>query len=339
MAQEKKRAQLKIWSIVCPTNNTSAEEKKEQKKALFTWLKNRTKKWGFSLELGDEGKNIHWQIMCSLHKGTSLESLQKQIVEETKIVPGHISPMTVKNGSKFSYVTKPGALEGPWTDESHPNGEKMIPWDVAKIKKLRLFQAQIVEWALDKQHEECIVRHLYDPNGGIGKTVLKRYLAWHYGDRVLILPPMSDPKDLARAIHSMWKDSIEFVVIDIPWAFKCEKLLRKLYSGIESLKDGGAWDDRYKCKNEMFGPPKVLVLCNNIPKVDWMAPRRWFIWMVFENELQDVTALFKQGKLNGIEVGAEGGEDACSAPLPGGKGIKRKAPYQRAGVEHEEKEE
>jgi len=227
--------------------------------------------------------------MFALWKKTLGSTVRENWMSETHTMPSGISPISSGNGRKFNYVCKAGAIDGPWTSEDDQEEDSVIPDDLKVMGELFLFQAQIVEWATKEGYEERKVRVIVDEEGGQGKTKMKRFLQFHHRKTICIIPPMQDPKDIARLVFSLRKPTTSCYVIDIPRACTDPKALRKLYSAIESLKDGGCWDDRFKGRQIMFTPPRILVLTNRMPDLSWMSKDRWVIFNIVDKGLLDVT--------------------------------------------------
>jgi hypothetical protein len=73
-------------------------------------------------------------------------------------------------------------------------------------------------------------------------------------------------------------------MIDMPRAIKKDKL-NGFYSAIESLKDGYAFDDRYKFVEKIFDSPCIWVFTNTYPDTDLLSEDRWKFWHVGGTEL------------------------------------------------------
>jgi len=284
------KAQVCNWSMTVHTNKSTLEEKGKEKQAIKEYLRRYCCKWGFSLEKGETNGTIHWQIMFALWKKTSGSTVRKNWMDETKTIPSGMSPISTGNGRKFTYVCKAGAIDGPWTSEEEASDEAVMPEDIRDMKELYCWQAQVVEWIDHPRWEERKIRVMVDTGGKQGKTKLRRWLQWHRKDTVCYIPPVPCPKDLARMVMSLRKKTLTTYVIDIPRGWDDPKHLRQLFSSIESLKDGGAWDDRYKGRTEMFTPPKILILTNKMPKIHWMSLDRWVFWEIKDKVLYDATA-------------------------------------------------
>lgn len=67
--------------------------------------------------------------------------------------------------------------------------------------------------------------------------------------------------------------------MDMPRAMKKDKL-GGMYSAIETIKDGYAWDDRYQFKEKAFDSPNIWIFTNTAPDMDLLSRDRWKIWGV-----------------------------------------------------------
>lgn len=91
-------------------------------------------------------------------------------------------------------------------------------------------------------------------------------------------------------------------IVDIPRAIRKDKL-DEFFAAIESIKDGFAYDKRYKYKQEYFEKPNVWVFMNILPDTKMLSSDRWKLW--------------KQGKDKTLEeiAGATPSREAPKGPL------------------------
>ena len=91
-----------------------------------------------------------------------------------------------------------------------------------------------------------------DFKGNIGKSTLVNYIRAHrLGRRI---PPVNDFKDLMRMVMDMPTSSL--YLIDMPRSMSKSGLLG-LYSAIEEVKNGYAFDDRYKFTERILGKVRL----------------------------------------------------------------------------------
>lgn len=279
------RQQLRSWAVTAPCTHMDETEALAYQPKILRWLKANCTKFGFSLERGDEKDGLHFQVMFQLFKKTDMHVWRKKWLDSGCLMPGHIAPMATTNQERFAYAIKDGSVAGPWTIDS--DEEEEVPDDIKEVKKLRPWQAELAAWMLAQGYESRLVWVLIDLAGGLGKSTLSRVLALKYKKEVLYLPPMSDMKDMNRMVMSLRKPTTKVIIIDVPMGMTDEKQLKKLYTAIETIKDGRAYDDRYKGAQKFFTPPKVLVMTNTMPTLSWMAADRWVLCSVDEkNQLK-----------------------------------------------------
>lgn len=234
-------------------------------------LKDLCKKWCFQKEKGEETDFVHYQGRMSLKVKARLTTLKNKVFPEM-----HLSPTSNQNMGNDFYVCKEETrIEGPWNDTNVP---AFIPRDVAEITSLKPWQQQIANTV------NCDVRRdiyvLYEPNGNVGKTLLCRYLAIMCG--VAQLPPLNDYKDLMRIV--MCKPTSNCYLVDMPRA-KDKLKMREFWSGIETLKSGYAYDDRYEFKEKYINPPVIWLFTNTIPESEMLSKDRWKIFEIKNDEL------------------------------------------------------
>lgn len=241
---------------------------------IAKWLELHCKKWAFQKEKSDSGY-IHYQGRFSLKVK---ERLQTLIPKCQAALPGvHLSPTTAENANNDFYVTKEQTrIEGPWL--STDSKAKYVPRQVREINTWRPWQQTILD--LIEMWDTRHINFIYDPHGNIGKSVLCQYL--RVKELAMTIPFCNDYKDIMRMVMDMPESRA--YMIDLPKAIKKEKLFQ-LYAGIESVKGGYAFDDRYAFTWRDFDCPNIVVFSNTLPDRDLLSEDRWLIWHVVDNEL------------------------------------------------------
>ncbi len=231
------------------------------------------KKWCFQLEKGLKTGYEHWQGRLSLKVKSRLTDLVARWDMKT-----HFSITSKCNQRNNFYVMKEETrLEGPWLSED--NEDSYIPRQIREITKLYPWQESVIEkskvW--DTRHIDVIV----DKEGNIGKSILVGWMrAYKLGK---VLPYCNNFKDIMRMVCNM--PTATTYVIDMPRAIDKEKL-HSMYSGIESVKNGYAYDDRYHFTEKNFDCPNIWVFTNTVPDMSLVSMDRWRIWMVRDKKLE-----------------------------------------------------
>jgi len=58
------------------------------------------------------------------------------------------------------------------------------------------------------------------------------------------------------------------------------------FSGVETLKDGYAYDDRYVFKEKIFDCPNIWIFTNKLPEEDYLSKDRWRFWSIEDETLK-----------------------------------------------------
>ena len=190
----------------------------------------------------------------------------------------------VKKGGGFNYVMKlDSRLDGPWSDKD--------PVPLVEPRQSREFTTllpwQQVVWESMTEWQPRIINYIYCKHGKVGKTILVTKA--RCSGLARMLPPVNNYKDIMRMVCCM-QDArpSKCYLIDVPRSLPREKL-NGFWAGIESLKDGYAWDDRYEFKEIVFDSPTVWVFSNELPDQSALSRDRWQFYRVIDGELVEGT--------------------------------------------------
>lgn len=245
---------------------------------LKTLCDKLAKKWCFQLERGEKTNYEHYQGRLSLKTKTRLTTLAKKVQ-----LPFHWSATFKDNIDNFFYVMKDETrIDGPWMDNTTEN-QNYIPRQVREIATLYPWQQHIVdnydEW--DTRHINVII----DTKGNIGKSILITYMRAHH--LAFKIPYCNDFRDIMRMVCDV--PTQRCYVIDMPRAIKKDKLFQ-MFSAIEEIKNGYAYDDRYHFKEKIFDCPNIWIFMNCIPSLNLLSRDRWRLWEVNDShELIKIT--------------------------------------------------
>lgn len=242
------------------------------KDSICDSLKIHCKKWSFQKERGEDGYE-HFQGRVSL-KAKSRTPQKLSGFDKM-----NWSVTSNENSTNDFYVTfEETRIEGPWRDT---DVSLYVPRQIRDIAKLRPFQEHIINDA--KIWDTRTINIVIDTQGCNGKSTLKTYIGCHGIGRAL--PFTNDYKDICRMVMDTPK--VPLYIIDIPRALKKEYMFN-FFSGIETLKDGYAYDDRYHFREEYFDCPNIWVFTNVVPELEMLSKDRWKFWRINEQmELVD----------------------------------------------------
>lgn len=242
------------------------------KEELFTeielqkLLHKHCKKWCFQLEEGKTGYR-HYQGRISL-------KMKKRLKQLPNIIGTGIRYSITSNANRNNdfYVLKDETrLKGPWKDEEYQ--DVYIPRQIREISKLWPWQQEVIDTINDWDTRSINV--IYDNEGNKGKSILKTYIRCHRLGRVI--PFCNNYKDILRMVCDM--PTSKMYLIDMPRAVDKEKL-GSLYSAIETIKDGYAYDDRYKFTEKMFDCPIIWIFTNVLPDCEYFTNDRWKFYTI-----------------------------------------------------------
>ncbi len=226
-----------------------------------------------------------WTFQQEKGAGTGKLHYQARIKCKTKVRPAcvarwfpkgscHVSVTSSANRDNMFYVLKADTrVDGPWSDT-----DTYVPRQIRELKTLYPWQQKVI--TLSKVWDTRTVHVIVDTEGNIGKTVLCTYMGVF--KHAISIPYCNDYKDIMRM--AMDRPKRGCYLIDLPRAINKERLYQ-MYSGIETLKSGYCWDDRYKFREEYFDCPSIFVFTNQPPNLSLLSRDRWKLWCVRKGEL------------------------------------------------------
>lgn len=231
------------------------------------------KKYTFQLEKGEKKGTLHYQGRFSLkikkRKTEIITMLRKLGWQDFRL-----SITSTENRDNTFYVIKSETkVEGPYSDT-----DLYVPLDVRNIKTLKPWQDSILNML--KEYNERIVDVIFDETGNIGKTTLIRYMMIY--EDAEMLPFCNDYKDIMRMSYDVGPKKI--YLIDMPRAINKEKLFQ-FFAGIETLKSGYQYDDRYKFTRRLFDRPRICVFTNVYPDMKMLSKDMWKLWTIQNDQL------------------------------------------------------
>lgn len=253
---------LAVYDFTIPAEKNNLEKIKQ-------FLQSCAKMWVFQLERGEQTGYLHYQGKLSLISKKRLSTMIKFCNEH--LDGAHVTPTVTQNMGLMFYVTKAETrVDGPWSDK-----DLSIPKHLRDTPNWYPWQQHIVENL--NVYEERTINVIYDPVGCMGKSKLASWLAVR--KLAVRIPVQNDIKDIMRRVMDCDKCNCYFV--DMPRAVD-KKHFHNFYAALEEIKNGYAYDDRYKFKEEFFDPPQVWVFTNRLPDKNYLSNDRWRLWRINE---------------------------------------------------------
>jgi hypothetical protein len=245
-------------------------------------LRELASRWTFQREVSDGGYN-HYQGRLSLKKKrrvAELKQLWRNQYDNGSLkapLPNYIEPTSNPSKGEVFYATKLDTrVEGPWSDKDET---KVLTRQLQNFMKFEYYPWQVKVMEIVKQYDERAIHIIYDQHGDLGKSVFCEYL--EYTDHGFEIPPFRQMEDIMAFVMN-FKPAKAYLV-DMPRGMKKDKL-GEFYSGLESLKNGFAYDKRYEGRKLRFDRPQIIVFTNHLPDFNLMSKDRWRVWETTPNK-------------------------------------------------------
>lgn len=236
-------------------------------------LKQSCRQWVFQKEKCPTTGREHYQGRVHVRRKMRLTQLLGEF-ETTPLAGAHWSPTSNATMGDVFYVTKAESrIDGPWSDKDAL--QRPIPRQIAEITTLRPWQQRIVD--LSKAYDPRTIYYVLDEEGGVGKSTLMCYMTFHkLAQR--IPPTMKNAEDLMACVLDT-REVVEQAghncyVVDIPRAMDLNAL-KTLWIALEELKNGFAYDKRYRYREVQFTCPQIFVFTNTLPPQHVYTRDRW----------------------------------------------------------------
>lgn len=279
-----------------------------ERDAIIAWMEANCKEWAFQLERCPTTNRLHWQAAACLHKkarpATVKTAMRKAGLPNADVRP--CSAAGSRRGATF-YVQKEATRVEKWGPYHHGTEVIEIPDDLKEIESgampLRGWQLALYAYCADTTMIKDLIRIIFDPAGGAGKSTIKRWMVWK--EIACVIPAMTEAKDILRFVMNQQqmrraakKPYWRSFVFDVPRAMGDEyKAMARFWSAMETLKDGSAYDDRYNGKQIQFCPPRIVVFVNTLGYVGkHLSARRPDICTVADGELATGTDALMLGE-------------------------------------------
>lgn len=249
---------------------------------VIEFLHEWAKKWVFQLEEGGTTGYRHYQVRLHLIVKRRLNEI---IAQTAHLWPDgtskrwSITSDTVHKGQNFNYVMKADTrVDGPFNDKDYEAPPPMTrQLTQFKEKSLHGWQEQCLEFT--KEIDDRHIKLIYDDYGNAGKSIFAECL--EYDGQAYEIPAFSAMEDIMQCV--MGVKPKKAYLIDMPRGMKKDKMAG-FYAGIESLKNGVAYDKRYAFKKIRFDRPQILVFTNVLPDFGLCSLDRWQVYNMQEDK-------------------------------------------------------
>lgn len=141
------------------------------------------------------------------------------------------------------------------------------------------YQQTLIDMSSRKEHREIHI--IVDYVGNNGKSTIAKYMG--YNGLAQYVPSMNNYQQINQWVMSFPPNRC--YIIDTPRGLD-KKELGNFYTGLEDLKNGHAYDIRYKGKGKerWFGKPVIIFFTNQIPNLEYLSKDRWVFWRINSNK-------------------------------------------------------
>lgn len=206
----------------------------------------------------------HWQVRIKIRNLTEDEKKDYKFLKTNFGESAHIELCS----DTWHYERK----DGIYYDEGDFN--------LARIGRLQTRMGDYLQWQetylkLVSTQNDRQIDVAYDPQGNKGKSWLVSAL-FERGQAHYVPPYCTSIEKIVQTIASLylkqgWRD---YIIIDIPRAYKWSE---QIYTAIESIKDGVIMETRYEAQPINIKGVKIIIMCNDAPKVNKLSADRWRI--------------------------------------------------------------
>lgn len=213
-------------------------------------------KYTFQIEQGEQG-TVHLQGVGSYTNPRSFNSIKKRFprahIEVCKCI-----------AKAIEYCSKSDTrVEGPWSTH------KIILKDYFSVKKMTKWQSEIIDICKSGEDNRKIYWY-WEPNGGVGKSILARHIIMSDENALLVSGKMNDIK---FAISCMVKEGKNPSVI--MWDLAREQKIS--YMALETIKNGSFFSNKYESGMVLYNRPIIIVFANYPPDMLALSLDRWVV--------------------------------------------------------------
>jgi len=268
-------------SAVCVYDFTlSVEESGLSNTEVKDLLMNHCKKWCFQMESGTKTGYVHYQGRISLKVKDRMPGVLRMFGDGS--TGWRWSVTSTANRDNMFYVIKSDTkIEGPWADNDPP--PKFKSKKLERMEELGPMPWQQSLMDIAEVEDWRAINFIHDEVGGMGKSTFADWL--EYNKDGFMVPPFDKMDDILAWVMTAGANNPKtHFFIDLPRAMEQLKM-RPLYSAIEVLKEGRAYDKRYHGRMIRFDYPIIYVFGNTIPDTSMLSEDRWKFWKIDDQKL------------------------------------------------------
>lgn len=254
-------------------------------KLLSDWLDEHAVAYGYQVEKGEKGGQLHYQGTFDLGRdGRQRETPLRVALND--VFPKLEFPMkdycarsksTAANRYGMKGATR---VDGPWY--KGVEFDEIAKETVYKVDiTLRPWQLRIKSEVLDVEADDRKIWWFWEPFGGLGKTTFQKWIYQNYPNTIVLGGKSADMKNgIIQLLEIQKKNGKEpklpdIIIMNMPKTFNVDYFSAP---GTEEVKDMFFYSGKYEGGMVDGKPPKILIFANEMPpNVASMAKDRWVI--------------------------------------------------------------
>lgn len=247
----------------CFTINNPSEEVIEKHERIV-WRK-RLKRYVCQLEAGESG-TPHLQGYAKFRNALTMSALKALFGE------GHYEVSKGTDEDNYNYCSKEPRIRGPWF-HGWPRKPKII-------SALRPWQTKVLDFC-KTEPDDRTVWYLYEPHGGVGKTVFQKYMCFVNGAMMID----GDSKGSMFAVAA-WSRQLDTSAIPVVF-MNITRTAHVNWDLVESIKDGIFFSSKYESAMCIMPCPHVIIFANHPPCGCSLSRDKIKTFKIVDNDLVD----------------------------------------------------
>lgn len=241
---------------------------------LWDLLLVKCERYVYQVERGAQG-TFHFQGHASLKVKERVSTLVHGFTLAFKHTSFNISACHDENALKQYCMKDDTRFAGPWADKPIYRGA-----DLPHVTQLYDWQRSVVV-EIKQSPDSRTINWVYDPDGNNGKTMLAKFLFYHYKYPTF---QFADAKDLMNLISKFIGKKAYF--FDLTRTKPASYSSRDIYSCLEQIKNGMVQNVKYQTSIDLMDPPHLWVFSNQLPKFENLTADRWKVWTISSKKLE-----------------------------------------------------
>lgn len=165
--------------------------------------------------------------------------------------------------------------------EIYTNIEFAEEIEVLPVEEMASWQKEVIS-IVEGPRDKRTIHWFWEPEGGIGKTALSKYLALKHEALILSGKATDMYYGIIKYAEKRSGKFPKIIILDVPRS--TTNFIS--FQGIESVKNGLFFSSKYESDMCIFNCPHVLIFANEYPDTTKLSKDRWDIRKIEDGELR-----------------------------------------------------